>query len=357
VVAGEVRSLAQHTETRTKEIKVVLDELATELAPAHEALQLSTDLVESTVDGVRSVRDSLERIAGLATDSESSMSTVATAVNEMSNGISSVFGDLKTATVSSEAIGRDTQALVKRNFVVAELVNDCFVQFGRVELDTQFHRGLRKARELSESVRKVFERAIDSGRCSLDDVLQYQYHEIQGADIQGLSRLFDVSLVPPHGFDPPKYSTRYDGAVDMDMQRVMDHMKASEPWLLYATVTDLNLYMPIHHAEFCRDWTGNPDTDKAGSRLKRFFYDQWVTTEGTRVGLGAKSREVPNRASREQFIQAGCEMRERRDSKDQFRIGLQVRDANTIVLVAQVPIFVKGHRYGSVACGWVVTER
>jgi methyl-accepting chemotaxis protein len=70
VVAGEVRSLAQHTEARTKEIKTILDGLATELAPAHEALQTSRQLVDSTADGVRSVGDSLERIAELATVSD-----------------------------------------------------------------------------------------------------------------------------------------------------------------------------------------------------------------------------------------------------------------------------------------------
>ena len=55
MVAGEVRLLAQHTEARTKEIKTVLDSLATELAPAHEALQTSRKLVDSTAHGVRSV--------------------------------------------------------------------------------------------------------------------------------------------------------------------------------------------------------------------------------------------------------------------------------------------------------------
>jgi hypothetical protein len=42
-------------------------------------------------------------------------------------------------------------------------------------------------------------------------------------------------------------------------------------------------------------------------------------------------------------------MRERPGSADQFRVGLQVRDANSVALVVRVPVFVQGHRYGSVA--------
>jgi methyl-accepting chemotaxis protein len=357
LVAGEVRSLAQHTETRSKEIKLILDELATELAPAHRALEASRGLVESAAAGVQSVSESLDRIATLATDADHDMNGVAQVVHELSEGIDSVFVDLKTAAGSSEAIAKHAEAFITRNFEVAEVINECFVEFGKIDVDSAFHRSLGKARELSHLVRDVFERAINADRCSLDDVLQYEYREIKGADIQRLSRLFDVSRVPPSGFDPPKFSTRYDAEVDVEIQRVMDQIKASEPGLLYATVTDLNLYMPIHHAEFCRDWTGIRETDNAGSRLKRFFYDKWVTTEGARIGLGPNSKSVPNRGSREQFIQAGCEMREQPGSDDVFRTGIQIRDATTVVFTVQVPLFVKGHRYGSAACGWVGGER
>jgi methyl-accepting chemotaxis protein len=352
VVAGEVRSLAQHTEARTKEIKGILDELATELAPAHQALQTSQQLVDSTAGGVRSVGDSLERIAELATDTDHNMNAVATVVNELSVGVDSIFTNLKTATASSETIAKHTQALVSSNFSVSSMVEESFVQFAKIDMDTQFHRGLRKARELSQVAREIFEDAIDDGRCTIDDVLSYEYREIRGSEIQSLARLFDVSRVPSQGFNPPKYSTRYDSVVDLEIQRAMDEIKHSDPNLIYATVVDLNLYMPIHHAEHCQDWAGIPEKDVANNRMKRFFYDKWLTTDGVRVGLGPNSVHVPNRASREDFIQAGCEMRARPESEDLFCVKLQVRDAGGVVVAVQVPIFVKGHRYGVASCGW-----
>jgi methyl-accepting chemotaxis protein len=356
VVAGEVRSLAQHTEARTNEIKTILDELATELTPARDALQVSNDLVESTAEGVRSMSESLERITELASNTDHDMNAVATVVHQLSERIETIFDNLKTATASSETIAKDTKALVIANFAVSQMIEECFVQYAKIDLESQFHRNVRKARELSRLAAGVFERAIDGGLCVLDDVLAYDYREIKGAEIQSLSRLFDVSRVPPEGFSPPKYSTRYDAVCDTEIQRVMDEIKAEEPSLLYATVCDLNLYMPSHHAECSLDWTGNPKQDIPGNRLKRFFYDKWTNTDGVRVGLGPNAGAVPNRASREQFIQAGCEMLEQPESADKFNVKLAVRDASTIVVAVSVPIFVRGHRYGAAVCGWVVTE-
>jgi methyl-accepting chemotaxis protein len=356
VVAGEVRSLAQHTEARTKEIKTILDALATELAPAQEALQSSRQLVDSTAEGVRSVGESLERIAELATDTDHNMNAVATVVNELSDGVDGIFTNLKTATASSETIARHTQALVDTNFSVSTMVEESFIQFARIDMDTQFHRALRKARELSSLARNVFEDAIDDGKCSIDDVLSYEYREIKGTEIQSLSRLFDVGHVPARGFDPPKYATRYDSILDVELQRVMDQVKNRDPTLIYTTVCDLNLYLPIHHAEFCQDWTGIPEKDMAWNRAKRFFYDKWLTTSGVRVGLGSNSASVPDRAGREEFVQAGCEMRERPGSEDLFSVGLRVRDTGMVVIAVGVPIFVKGHRFGAASCAWNATD-
>jgi methyl-accepting chemotaxis protein len=352
VVAGEVRSLAQHTEARTSEIKTILDELAVELTPAREALQKSRELVASTGNDVRSVEEALERIAVLAIDTDRNMNSVATVLNELSDSIDSVFDNLKTATASAESIAKDAKALVKANYAVSQMVEECFVQYAKVDLDSTFHRNLRAGRELARLAKGVFEDAINRGLCTLEDVLACEYREIKGADIQSLSRLFDVSRVPAKGFDPPKYATRYDAVCDVEIRRVMDLIKASEPSILYATVLDLNLYMPIHHTECSLDWTGNPDSDMSGNRMKRFFDGKWSSPEATRFGIGPKARDVPDRASRQQFVQAGCDLLEHPDSADKFIVRVMVRDASEIVVSLSVPLHVKGQRYGVVSVGW-----
>jgi hypothetical protein len=171
-------------------------------------------------------------------------------------------------------------------------------------MDTKFHRGLKSARALSQLASKVFEDAVGHGRCSIDDVLGYEYREIKGAEIQTLARLFDVRRVPSQGFTPPKYSTRYDSVVDLDLQRVMEQIKHRDPTLTFATVVDLNLYMPIHHPEFCQGWTGDAAKDIADNRIKRFFHDKWLTTDAARVGPRVGGRKCAQ-SRRSRGIYAG----------------------------------------------------
>jgi methyl-accepting chemotaxis protein len=280
---------------------------------------------------------------------------VATVVNELSASIDSVFDNLKSASVASEMIARDAKALVRANYAVSQMVEQCFAQYAKVDLDSTFHRILRAARELSRQLRTVFEDAIDRGLCTLDDVLAGEYREIKGAQIQSLSRLFDVSKVPPTGFDPPKYATRYDALVDVELRRRMDEMKVVEPALLYALVNDLNLYTPTHHLECCSDWTGIAEKDQANSRLKRFFDGKWSSPDSVRYGIGPNFKDVPPRASRAQFVQAGCDLQEHPGSAAQFVVRPMVRDASTVVMTLSVPLFVKGFRYGVVSCGWIPT--
>ena len=352
VVAGEVRSLAQHTEARTSEIKTILDELAVELAPARESLQKSRALVDDTADGVRSVEVALERIAELSVDTDRNMNAVAAVVNELSDSIDSVFDNLKTATASGEAIARDAKALVRANYAISQMVEACFWQYAKVDLDTTFHRCLRAGRELAQLAKGVFEDAIDRGLCTLENVLANDYREIKGAEIQSLSRLFDVSRVPPTGFDPPKFSAGYDAVCDLELQRVMDRIKASEPSIQYAMVLDLNLYAPTHHAECSQDWTGNAEADNTGNRVKRFFDGKWSSPEATRFDIGPNVKDVPDRATRQQFLQAGCDLSERPGLAERFIVRTMVRDSSAVVMSLSVPLFVKGQRYGVISLGW-----
>jgi methyl-accepting chemotaxis protein len=357
IVAGEVRSLAQHTESRTSEIKVILDELAIELAPTKSALQRSRELVESTTDGVKSVGTSLQRIAQLATETDSNMHSVSDILNELSAGIEMVFDNLQTATASSETIASEAQELVVANNAVSQMVEECFVQYAKADIDSPFQRNLQAGRELARLVGELLENLIDSGACTLEDVLALEYHEIKGSDIQSLSRLFDVSRVPPEGFSPPKYSTRYDSLCDVQIQRLMDQVKASEPSMLYALVTDLNAYLPIHHTQWCADWTGDRQTDAVNNQVKRFYDGRnGALTETVRVGLGPNSKDVPPRASREQFMQLGCELRELPASADQLLVKAMLGYGNNALMSLSVPIFVKSHRYGAVSCGWKAPE-
>jgi methyl-accepting chemotaxis protein len=187
------------------------------------------------------------------------------------------------------------------------------------------------------------------------DLLAFDYREIRGEEIGSLAHLFDVSRVPREGFDPPKYHTRYDAAVDAPLMEAMDAIRERERALIFALVIDLNSYGPIHNREYCKDWTGIREKDLVGNRIKRFFTDQRVLVRGARVGLDHADR-LPERATREGFAAAGCNLRERPGDRDRFLVQTYARDTGAIVTVLTVPIFVDGHRWGAALLGWNVDQ-
>lgn len=108
----------------------------------------------------------------------------------------------------------------------------------------------------------------------------------------------------------------------------------------------------MHNRAFCKDWTGIPERDLVGNRVKRFFWDQRVLVRGARVGLGAAAERLPNMATRQQFIEAGCDLRESPRQREQFLVQTYARDTGEVMTVITVPLFVKGQRWGAALVGW-----
>ncbi|MBL8516577.1 MAG: chemotaxis protein [Betaproteobacteria bacterium] len=351
VVAKEIGTLAELTAQRTSEIKALLNRVTDELHPARKAVEESATLVDATAEQVQAAGAAMNRLADLADSVESHMQSITTAVEQQREGVAEVFAKLKAATESSETISGDAEAMTAATFALSELTEHTFHHFVAVDTGTVFHRTLRLARELAEESGAIFERVIDTRRGTLDDVLALEYREIKGAEIRTLAHLFDVSRVPASGFTPPKFRTRYDHLVDVDLMRAMDATRAREPALIFALVIDLNSYGPIHNREYCKDWTGVAADDLVGNRVKRFFTDQRVLVRGARVGLRQAER-LPNQATRADFARAGCELNQRASDAAEFLVQTYARDTGAIVTALTVPLFVKGQRWGAVLMGW-----
>ena len=351
VVAREVGSLAEGSAARTAEMKLLLERVTDDLAPAREAMRRSEGLVEESAGRAQALGRLMERLATLSGDVASHMQSISGAVGQQRHGVEEVFTRLKSAAESVRTMSEDSQAMTDSTLALSELVENTFRHLGELETGSVFHRALALGRELARESARIFERSIDGGRVRLDDVLATEYREIAGAEIQTLSHLFDVRRVPARGFDPPKYRTRYDAAVDVDLQQVMDAIRSRETALRFAIVADLNAYGPIHNRDFCKDWTGDRATDLMGNRIKRFFTDQRVLLRGARVGL-PQAQSLPDRASREDFVRAGCDLRESDAARAEFLVQTYARDNGDIVTALTAPIFVRGERWGAVLLGW-----
>ncbi|MCX2728294.1 methyl-accepting chemotaxis protein [Thermomicrobium sp. 4228-Ro] len=352
VVAEEVRKLAEHAATQTREIRALTDAVAAQLAPAREALLESVASAEAAATATADLQQVWQATSQLAATAAEAAEAIATAVQQQTAALERATSSLGDIVASIGAVEQQAQKVAQETFALAQLASDAYGQLAKVDTGTTFHRALVACRELAERCQRVFERAIDERRVRLEDVLELRYSEIKGPAIRSLARLFDVSRVPPEGFQPPKYSTAYDAVVDLELSEEMEDIIRREPKLVFALPIDLNTYAPMHNRAFCKDWTGIPERDLAGNRVKRFFWDQRVLVRGARVGLGEAAERLPNMATRADFLRAGCDLRESPQQREAFLVQTYARDTGEVMTVITVPIFVKGQRWGAALVGW-----
>jgi len=224
---------------------------------------------------------------------------------------------------------------------------------GRKAHDLAATRGLGTVAErvrgmgetLAAEIDAVFDAAIDSREVALEDFTDTHYVEIAGARIGDLSRLFDVSKVPSIGFYPPKFSTRYDRAIEKRINAIIDRWVAVNDSITAMFAVDLNGYCFAHYKECRRDWTGDYQIDLANNRIKRFFEDA-LSLRCSRVGLGTGADDLPPRTPYAAFERAGCVLS--RNGPRPWAIFTYARDTGIVYNDLSLALFAKGRRFGSI---------
>ena len=352
VVADEVRKLAESTSAQTQEINSLLNRVAAELEPAREAMAESIQLASASMEQSAKVGRQLVELMALARDTSAQVETIAKSMAGQSEATAALGRSTEGSVEDIAKLRTETGQIAQEAFHLSELSEVGHRHLGGFATDTLFNRALGLARDLAQRAGEILEAPVRNGACSLADILSLSYQEITGAEVARLGRLFDVSRVPPQGFQPPKYRTPYDERVDAQLQPLFDGILAREPSLTFALALDLNTYAPAHNSAFSQGWTGDPAKDLAGNRAKRFFTDARVLVRGARLGLGPAGEALPHRADREAFRRAGCPLHETPEAKDQFLVQTYARDTGAIMTVLCVPLFVMGERYGVSLLGW-----
>ncbi len=352
VVANEVRALAGHTAEQTREIRTLLDALSVELDPVRSAMAASETLVERAARGAHAVGVALERVEALSDSTLRHMREIHAVAESERETMDQVTLHLATSTELSATIADTSADVTAAAFNASKIAETAFQQFVRIDTGTAFHRALHAARDLRDGTRRIIERAIDEGRCTLHDVLAFEYRPIEGAGIDRLSHLFDVSRVPLNGFLPPKYSAGYDAAVDLELQALCDDIRARDAAILFAIPVDANTYGPTHHRSHAQDWTGDHAQDMLNNRTKRIYADRFQKVAGWRRVLGPAAEGVPERATRAEFLRAGCVMHERPEHRDVFHLQIYGRDTGDVVMPVLVPIYIKSEYWGCATVAW-----
>ena len=350
VVADEIGSLAADTEAQTRHIAAVVTATHADLEPLRHAIdagRVHGDGVAEAYDA----RETVRRIGELAEKLTAPAEHVAAAAETQLQALGEMAGHMQGTVLAVAEVDEHATQMSGQALELSASAEDVYELVRPFWTDSFVDRATDVARELARDVGRIFDAVVENGRVSLTEVLDLRYEEITGPRIASLSHLFDVSRVPPAGFDPPKYSTAYDALVDEDLMALYDRYLIAHPWLALAVCSDLNVYAPVHARRLTGDWTGDPSKDLLGNRVKRILIDNPALARANRMGLGG--RELPPRPlTRTELRTAGCDLLEPPGGDDRRLVQTYARDTGTILTVLTVPIYLHGERWGAAVIGW-----
>lgn len=344
VIAGEIRKLADRTHSATREVSGVIEAVSTSgndmgagtddaTARAHEVEDRARD-VEGAVDRLlRTIARSVDRAQELAVVAQQQVTGFDALLREIESAVAAIDISAAAATNTRRLeltdIGRQAHDLAAHRTlgIFAERIRDC---------------GLTIAQEMDT----VFDEAIDRGDIVMNDCKDIDYQPVVGRRIADLARLFDVSRVPASGFDPPKFSTRYDRVVEDGINAIIDRWVPKDPAIKAMFAVDLNGYCFGHYKECRHDWTGDYVTDLNSNRIKRFV-EGALSLRCSRVGFGDAADEFPARTLYERFEQAGCDLARPRGRRP-WAIFTYARDTGLVYNDLSVALYAKARRVGTI---------
>jgi len=345
VIAEEIRTLALSTHASTQSV----GELVERIVGISEAMRGSTGAVAGSTLSVTASADRVR--AAISTLRESFAATMQRALD--------VF---ETAQAQARALDRVLE-IVARSSSTADFDTTSATDQRRVELATigsRMHavaarrpRGLAVesvrafADDLAVEIETTVEALVDRGAISYDQLFDFRYTEIAGDEIARLGRLFDVRRVPPEGFAPPKFRTPWDEAIDtaiIDLfERRFDELAAYEAHTF--GLFDINAFVWAHPHRKIADWTGNPEADRFGNRIKRFFEDEYALRV-SRWGLGPNAERLAPRSSYAAMRDAGCVL-DRPAGERPWGAYVYARDTTDVFNELGTAIFFRGRRHST----------
>ena len=350
VVAEEVGRLAATTEEQTARIVKTIDRTRAGMQTIRQAAETARDRAVQSATDVDQGRTALERIGTLVTASTEPAARIAELAAAQLDDVGQVASNLHAITAAGAEIQVQARSVSEQQLELSGRTEDASQTMAQFRTGGLVDRLYGVCRDLADELTAVLEGAVDRRAVTLERLLALDYRESTGALVQRFAQVFDVSRVPPQGFDPPKHHTAYDAIVDRDLMERMDAVLAAEPGLTFALPFDLNVYAPAHNGVFSQDWTGDPERDLAANRTKRFFLDSSALTRGARMDLGVS---LPARVlSRPEIERAGARLTQPVEPGRAFLLQTYARDTGAVLSALSVPLYVKRQRYGCVTIAW-----
>lgn len=361
VVATEVRRLADGTGRQAQQIEAVIKQVTDQLSQASANMVSSLDRAHALTGQAQAASKSAAEIDRLVTQVAAPFEQLRSVMADHSRTLAEVSDTVQVVATHTESMSGHVELVAQESGALLNYTRQAQGRLGRFRKGSFLDEIKQAAATLAADLGAVFESAIASGTFTLEDALALTYTEIKGEAIRPLRRLCDVSRVPLTGFNPPKFSTRYDAAVDVALRDVLDSHLKSRQDLLYTGLMDLNGYAPVANQVTCRDWTGDFKQDAAFNRFKRLTTDL-PQVEACRVGLkypmpddlsaGTYVRDLSTVLTRDDLQRFGNSLRQADESRDLVMVHTMAGLSGKVSAFCAVPLYIQGHRYGCALVGW-----
>lgn len=343
IIADEIRRLAQTTSNATQEIGHLIAALA---ASSRSVFETTGDAVRRTAEVHAQTARTQRGVAELRGDLDGTITRAGEVAGIVDQQLSALL-DVRGATEIAQTYVRSDAAAATddRRLDLAMLGMRAHALAAQRPLGTVAEQIRAIGLAVAKDMDAVFDAAVDRGAVRLDDCFDTGYAEIAGDAIAQLQRLFDVSRVPRSGFDPAKFATRYDRAVEGGINALIDGAVPLHASIKAMFAVDLNGYCYGHYRECRKDWTGDPAVDLNTNRIKRFFEDP-LSLRCSRVGLGDAADALPARTPYAVFRERGCSLE--RDGARPWAVFTYARDTGIVYNDLSVALYVKDRRVGTI---------
>lgn len=346
VVAQEMRRLADQTDRLVKEINGDLKAMETAASTGRAAMsQMGTAADATAAEAQQAVQD-LAEIRTLIGGASGAVQNIAAVAEEQAASTEALAA--ATAELTGKVASAAESLTLTREMAISDLAERAHSALGRFYVDSQNDQMRRFLEQVATELEEAIMACLASGGIRAEALWETDYREIRGAEITSLGRIFDVSRVPPGGFEPPKYRTSWDAKVDIPLIEVLDR-HIGQTGIAFLTVLDLNAFAVAQPRRGCQDWTGIAGHDLAGNRIKRFFPDAH-SLKAARVAL---PEALLGRAQigRRDLEQAGV-MSEGKPDARPFLLQAYARDTGEVVMDLATPLYVHGRRWAAVRTGY-----
>ena len=254
VVAAEVKKLAHDTRAATSQIASTIGELTREANAVTTDIKTGVDRSRAAQSGFGQISDTVREVTEIVTmvDRQTegiahSTSLIQTSVDRVKAGLTDFAGDARdngTELLSAEK--RLAHLELLSNTMLDTLANS-----GAEIDDTPF---ISLAQEVTRQIQADLEGAIDAGECTLEDVFDRDYREIQGSN-------------------PVQYDTRFCIHADKYVRPILDKTKASDSRIIGSAIGDINGYLPTHLSVRSQPQGNDPVWNDEHCRNKRILID------------------------------------------------------------------------------------